>query len=193
MFPKKGFTLIELLIVIAIIAVLSTVVILTLNPAELMRQARDSNRVSDMSTLKTAISIYLVNVPNPSLAITYGYSACYLSTIGSNGTTTARCGVFNINNSYTNVTSTADSYRKVDSNGWLPVQFTLINSGAPFGHLPIDPLNNASYYYAYAATSTGGLTFEIDAFMESVKYGVLATKDGGDNDSVYEAGTKLTL
>ena len=33
---RKGFTLIELLIVIAIIAVLSVVVILSLNPAELL-------------------------------------------------------------------------------------------------------------------------------------------------------------
>src|SRR3989338_2108717 len=49
---SKGFTLIELLVVIAIIAVLAVAVILTLNPAELLKQARDSTRVSDMSTLK---------------------------------------------------------------------------------------------------------------------------------------------
>src|ERR1700677_2137794 len=55
---KKGFTLIELLVVIAIIAILSVVVILTLNPAELLRQNRDSSRLSDMTTLNDAVSLY---------------------------------------------------------------------------------------------------------------------------------------
>src|ERR1700748_1826186 len=58
--PSRGFTLIELLVVIAIIAVLSVVVILVLNPAQLLQQARDSNRLSDMSTLNTALGIYVV-------------------------------------------------------------------------------------------------------------------------------------
>ncbi|MEK7094356.1 MAG: prepilin-type N-terminal cleavage/methylation domain-containing protein [Patescibacteria group bacterium] len=55
---QKGFTLIELLIVIAIIAVLSVVVVLTLNPAELLRRARDSTRISDMSSLNSALNNY---------------------------------------------------------------------------------------------------------------------------------------
>src|ERR1039458_7608646 len=56
--PRKGFTLIELLVVIAIIAILAVVVVLTLNPAELLRQSRDANRVSDLATLNAAINIY---------------------------------------------------------------------------------------------------------------------------------------
>src|SRR5580704_3649915 len=59
---RKGFTLIELLVVIAIIAVLAVVVVLTLNPAELLRQARDSNRISDFATLKSAIGLYSEDV-----------------------------------------------------------------------------------------------------------------------------------
>ena len=59
---KKGFTLIELLVVIAIIAILSVVVVLTLNPAEMLRRSRDSNRASDLSMIKTAISLYLADV-----------------------------------------------------------------------------------------------------------------------------------
>ena len=48
---RKGFTLIELLIVIAVIAILAVIVVLTLNPAELLRQSRDADRLSDMATL----------------------------------------------------------------------------------------------------------------------------------------------
>ncbi|KKU14411.1 MAG: hypothetical protein UX23_C0018G0001, partial [Parcubacteria group bacterium GW2011_GWB1_45_9] len=52
---KKGFTLIELLIVIGLLAILSTVAVLVINPAELLRQARDSQRVSDLGTVHSAL------------------------------------------------------------------------------------------------------------------------------------------
>lgn len=197
--PKKGFTLIEVLITIAAIAVLSTVVILTLNPQELLRRARDSRRIYDLSTLKTAISIYIADTKNPSLVGFFGYDACYLSTVSGTGTTAPKCGVFASAGATMNVSVGQAFYRKIDSSGWIPVDFTQISTGAPFSQLPIDPLNNASYYYAYAATLTN-YGFEINAFMESAKYGaggnadvVSNSKDGGDNDSVYEAGTNLTL
>ncbi len=186
---KKGFTLIELLIVIAIIAVLSVVIILSLNPAELLRQSRDSTRLSDLSTLRSALSIYLIEVSNPNLASsTDGYAACYPSVAPSS--TGAHCGVF------TNATTTSgppdpamaqiDS-RNVDGTGWMPVNFSAISSGAPIGSLPIDPVNNPGYYYAYAATTS--LTFELDTLLESTKYAPLMSSDGGDNNNAYEFGT----
>ena len=64
---KKGFTLIELLVVIAIIAILSVVVVLTLNPAEMLRRSRDSNRASDLSIIKTAIGLYLADVSSTNM------------------------------------------------------------------------------------------------------------------------------
>ncbi len=48
---EKAFTLIELLVVIAILAVLAVAVTLILNPAELIRQGRDSIRLSDLATI----------------------------------------------------------------------------------------------------------------------------------------------
>src|SRR5258708_2103409 len=210
-FNKKattgGFTLIELFVVIAIIAILSVVVILTLNPTELLKQARDSNRISDLSTLKSAISLYLSDVTTPSLVsstalftgaaactnggtITTGcYSYCFLSTQqgAANGTTAARCG--GTGNGYqsvaspANVSTTQANNRKVDGSGWVPVRFTDISSGAPVGNLPVDPTNNSSFYYSYAATGTS-LTFEIMAYMESNKYAsssanIVGTQTGG--------------
>ena len=46
--PVRGFTLLELLIVVGIIAILSTAVVLVINPLELLRQARDTNRLNDL-------------------------------------------------------------------------------------------------------------------------------------------------
>ena len=194
---KKGFTLIELLITISAIAVLSTVVILALNPAELLRRARDARRISDLNTLEAALKLYLADIKNPNLASgPFGYGGCYLSTIGSNVTTAANCGVFAL--SYTNVASTAALYRRTDAAGWLPVNLASISSGAPFAVLPIDPMNDLNYYFAYAAASAPALAFEIDAMMESVKYSAggprdVERTDGGDNDNAYEVGMKLTL
>ena len=190
---SKGFTLIELLVVIAIIAILAVVVVLTLNPAQLLAQSRDANRVSDFATLKSALSLYLVDTPIANLASSsYGYGSCYLSTASGNGTTTASCGgVFA--GTYSNASTSNTLYRLNDSRGWLPVNFSQLSYGTPLGTLPIDPTNNATYYYAYTATTTGGNYFELDAFMESTKYSTAAVNDGGDKSNVYEAGTKPGL
>ncbi len=124
---KSGFTLIELLVVIAIIAILAVVVVLTLNPAELLKQSRDSSRISDLGTLKSGVSLYLVDTVSPNIASsTLGYSACYLSSTGSNATTTAKCGTF-IGGYTANVTATVASYKNNNSTGWLPVNFSQID------------------------------------------------------------------
>jgi len=63
----RSFTLVELLIVIAILAVLAAAVVIVLNPAELLAQARDSQRISDVNTVKSAVDIFIVDNPSASL------------------------------------------------------------------------------------------------------------------------------
>lgn len=55
---KKGFTLIELLIVMAILGVLAVVVLVAINPAEQLRRARDSGRISGVQQVGRAITAY---------------------------------------------------------------------------------------------------------------------------------------
>lgn len=186
---QKGFTLIELLVVIGIIAILAVVVILTINPAELLRQARDSTRISDLATLKAAISLYLADVTTPHIASNSdSYTDCWVSdtTVG------ASCGVFASGQTGMAASASASSSKAVNGNGWLPVNFTSMSAGSPIGTLPLDPINNSTYYYAYAASSS--LTFEIDAKMESTRYksggsGDVESTDGGDKSTEYEVGT----
>lgn len=52
---KKGFTLIEILVVIGIIAVLSAVVLVAINPARQFKLARDSQRVANITAILNAI------------------------------------------------------------------------------------------------------------------------------------------
>lgn len=53
---SKGFTLIELLIAISILAIISTVAIVSYSQAQL--SARDSRRKSDLRALQTALELY---------------------------------------------------------------------------------------------------------------------------------------
>ena len=55
---NKGFTLIELLIVMAILGVLAVVVLVAINPAEQLRRARDTGRISGVQQLGRAMQAY---------------------------------------------------------------------------------------------------------------------------------------
>ena len=58
---KRGFTLIEILVVIGLIAVLAAIVLIAINPARQFRQARDSQRVSNVSAILNAVGQYLAD------------------------------------------------------------------------------------------------------------------------------------
>ena len=194
--------MIELLIVLAIIAILAVVVVLTLNPAELLRQGRDSNRVSDMSTSNEAINLYNADQGGAS-----GYSlgspnTVYVSIPDPNATTTAgtNCsslGLPTLPSTYTYHCAGPNYYRKVNGTGWIPVNFSNISAGSPLSNLPVDPINSSSsrLYYTY---TTNGSQFEVTAAMESAKYQVggsndVISTDGGPLASVYEKGSQLGL
>lgn len=169
-FMKKGFTLIELVIVIGILAILSAAVVLVLNPAQLLAQARDSQRLSDLGSIKSAVALYLTTATSPAVAV------------GPRSTFTAACA-------FTTCTVATTS---VDGTGWVAINLTLTTGGSPLSALPIDPSNTAAYQYAYKGDSTN-LTFEIDGVLESTKYAGLMTSDGGNSGSYYEIGTDPAL
>ena len=56
---SKGFTLIELLVVVAIIGVLATIVLSSLNSAR--AKARDAKRLQNIKTIQTAFELYYLD------------------------------------------------------------------------------------------------------------------------------------
>lgn len=61
---KAGFTLVELLVVIGILAVLTAVVLVAVNPGRQLAQARDTQRRADVNTVITAITAYMADPVN---------------------------------------------------------------------------------------------------------------------------------
>ena len=182
---KKGFTLIELLIVIAILAILATVVLLVINPVQMFAQARDSQRIYDLNTLSNATALYLTTVTSPDLDSSAGF-AC-----GTNfGATVTGAAEYFVGSG----TIYAAFTRVVTGLGWVPVAYTGISGGAPLRALPMDPINTvaSTYNYTYACDNTNKW-FEFDAVMESIRYANggsddVESTDGGDQVNVYEVG-----
>ena len=168
---KKGFTLIELVIVIGILAILATVAILVLNPAQMLAQARDSQRVSDLGSVKSAVALYLATASGTPAVVA-----------GPRATFATACA-------FTTCTIATSS---IDGTGWVAVNLTNTSGGSPLSALPLDPTNSATLQYAYKGDATN-LTIEIDAVLESTKYIPMMSTDGGNNNSYYETGTDPSL
>lgn len=177
--------MIELLIVIAILAILATVVLLVINPVQMFAQARDSQRIYDLNTLSNATALYLTTVTSPDLDGTGGF-AC-----GTNYGASVSAGA-----EYSSASPAifASFTTVVTGAGWVPVAYTGISGGSPISSLPIDPTNTvaSTYNYTYYCDNTNKW-FEFDAIMESVRYANGGTDDvestdGGDTAAVYEVG-----
>ncbi|OGZ54738.1 MAG: hypothetical protein A3B25_01620 [Candidatus Ryanbacteria bacterium RIFCSPLOWO2_01_FULL_48_26] len=194
---RGGFTLIELLVAIAVIAVLAVAVALTLNPAELLRQARDSTRISDISTLNSAMGIYNADVSNTYVGqsqTVYVSLPDYQATT-TQGTDCASIGLPALPLNWSYHCAAFSSLRNTDGTGWVPVDFTEMSFQSPISVLPIDPKNTSSsgLYYTYQKGS-----WEFTAAMESARFGAggksdIVSADGGKFSDLYETGTDLTL
>jgi prepilin-type N-terminal cleavage/methylation domain-containing protein len=80
---KKGFTLIEILIVVAIIAILASVVLVGLGPTQ--QAGRDARRISDLSEAQNGLELYYNKCGFYPGAT--GDTACAAVTLGATGAT----------------------------------------------------------------------------------------------------------
>lgn len=217
---KKGFTLLELLIVITILSILTLVVVLFINPVEMLKKSRDVQRMSDLATVKSAIILHLQNSASNNLGGTAhcvqtaatdssgGKISMSLITTGTPGNKVGTDTGAGCTTSCNASSTTATLAYKNDATGWIPfINFTLFASGAPIDRLPVDPTNNTaggtagaagvdSLYYRYACRVNN--TFELDATLESdaYKFGGAEPKagiDGGNSPMRYEVGTDLNI
>ncbi len=134
---QKGFTLIEILIVVAIIAILASIVIIGLGPTQ--QSGRDARRLADIRHMQAVLQLY------------YNKCGYYPGTAQA----TSTCG------SYSNIVSgTAAST-------WTALSSTLTGSNIGASTIPNDPTAGASYYYAVNSTTTGATNYVVAATLEN--------------------------
>lgn len=189
---RKGFTLIELLIVIGILAILATTVVLVLNPAQILAETRDTQRISDLGAIQSAIGLYLATASPVGLGGPDG-AACPAGGLtvwrASNAAQVADGQPFS---TPATAVGGANSGRLTDGNGWVAVDLQQISGGSPLGTLPVDPspvaagtnsgLPEGARFYAYQCSSS---TYEINANMESTKF-----SSGTSNVENSDGGTR---
>lgn len=197
-FHTAAFTLIELLVTIAILAVLGTAVVVIINPAELIRQGRDSTRLSDLAALHNALGMLLADNHQAYFgkAQTVYVSIPDTTLSGTATSTCASLGLPSLPSGYTYECHSSDTFRKVDGSGWLPVNLLQFSAGSPLSSLPVDPVNTTSTgeFYTYVP----GGSWELTASMESTKNKIggsndKTSTDKGSHSGLYEIGSNLSL
>jgi type II secretory pathway pseudopilin PulG len=189
---KLSFTLTEMLIAVGILAVLSVTVLLTLNPQDLIKQSRDSQRLSDLTNLSKAISLYEADTGGKGFM---GTSSVVYVSIPDTTSTCANLGLPKLPSGWSYHCVSSSTLQNIDGTGWIPINFNNLSFGKTLPKLPIDPINTVSSGNYYTYTYDNGVSkYELNANLESSKYKQqLAINDGGDNPSTYEISSNLSI
>jgi len=216
-----GFSLAELLISIGILAIISTITVLVINPLELAARTRDSIRITDFKKLDSYMSYAVLSGAYPGQAMT---KVVYLSFPKGVNPPNQPCLSYS---DYLEPLDTGNFWRYSctwfseflqypDSRGWVPIDFTnLLTELDPqdnklsiikkalaaiinVNELPIDPKNTTGdgpygdeIFYYMFIAGTN--TWEFVTRLESDKYQSLMENDGGYFPEYYEFGSDLTL
>ena len=160
MHNKKSFTLVELMIVIAILAILSAIVLFTLNPSRLFDNFRDTRRVNDIVTINKAI-IFMESWNTNGL--TYGNQSNVYISLPDSSSTCSSYTLPTLPTGYTYACKPTNTYKNSDSTGWIPIDFTVSNNNRYINVLPTDPINDSTYFYTYY---TGG-SYEVTSMLKN--------------------------
>jgi prepilin-type N-terminal cleavage/methylation domain-containing protein len=153
-----GFTLIELLIVVAIIALLASVVLVALNPVQRFRDARNAKRWTDINSLLTAVHECIVD---------------------NDGSTSTCIGSLTAGEKYEIVSSGSDGCDDICTNGTSDTHCADLdtNLAAYLKELPTDPGGVTSGHTEYEITidSNNIITITACSAESPETYGVTDT------------------
>ncbi len=146
-----GFTLIELLIVIGILGILASIVLVAVDPAKRLKQARNARRSSEVNAILNAILNYTVdNKGTLPTAISSSTSVGIVQLIGNSGTNTVA----------TAANSTVCPYATTGVTGTPGYWMANLAADTAFvdtyiAQMPIDPQGTSSAGTVYNNSLTG--------------------------------------
>ena len=140
-----GFTLIELIVVIAIISILASIVLIVINPAIIFANARNATRLSDISTIQSAVSRYIaespINALSRGLKDLSGYISLYAHATAASPQGNCPGGL-----NGTGLTTVLNPYSlNSSSNNQYSILLTPLINGGYLNKVLLDPLTNTSY------------------------------------------------
>jgi hypothetical protein len=157
---QNGLSYLELLLGITMLSFLVLGVYLIVRPEELKSRARDETRMSDLSTLSRIIDEFRID---------YGR----YPDIADVPRISISLPVGNVGPLFST------------NSGWIMQDLSRYNN-----LLPVDPLNDATYFYSYQHDIFG---YELNARLEYYADYAANSYDGGNDDAVYEIGNSLTI
>lgn len=156
---NKGFTLIELLVVITILGILVTLALVTINPAEAQKKARDTQRLKDMATVQSIVEQYLTDNQGTVALVAKDSSGVGTSACGPAGWLSVALGATAGLCKYANVIPVDPSNR---------VTAATDNTGVLLATAP-------GVYYYFRFNSNG---YKICTYLESTANGAKLKNDG---------------
>jgi type II secretory pathway pseudopilin PulG len=180
---NKGMTVVEMLMVLGLLSMLFGLSFYLWNAMDIFRKTRDTQRINDIQVLDTALKTILATEINANLG---EENIIYTSLTDSSST----CGSYNLTPLYAPF-----SYRcsatptDISGNGWLSVNFT-VSKIFIISSLPIDPLNNKDYFYAYQVKQG---RYKLTARFEGKNNIPKMANDGGFEPTLYEVGSNLFI
>lgn len=164
---KRGFSFVQIIIILVLLVLLIGGIIYVLKPSQVLEKSRDSQRFSDLKNISAALNQYIAE----------GHD--FQGLVGPYSS---------IDTGFNN----DKARQQIDGKGWIPLNFSSVSQGLPFSSLPIDPLNSATYNYRFGV-SVSSKTYEINTVFESPQNKDKLSNDNGNDTSVYELGTDLTI
>jgi type II secretion system protein G len=157
-FNKEGFTLIELLVVVAIIGILASVILVSLNGAR--DRSKDAVIKSELKTIQTAVEWYFLD--NDTYVIPGGFSA------GGNGWATLENGTTYVT-SITNALATA-GYLGQNAFGSTEQNYMMYNCNTGQDYTLYATLSNSTV--SETAAATGGTCGSAGAGAQGKNYAI---------------------
>lgn len=211
---RRGFALIDVAVVTGVVALLGATAAFVLNPADMLKESRDVERITDLGKMNAAMGLLLATSDwRPARGVCMELAATSTSPLGEAlwkglgmSVPVPRCyqhapsSVARCEERYEAPISGASSpSRKNDGSGWVPMNLSRAAGGTLLAEWPIDPKEDGINFYSFVCRKdANGLKWEFAAHMESARYAAggaddAESTDGGNRPGLLEVGTDMEL